>query len=213
MDDIKKYYEILGCSETSTDEEIRAAYLALRKQCQNDMFLEGEAGNAAAKKLTEVQTAYDEICDYRKENASATDSGSAFKKLDELIKANDLTGAQSVLDSFNDRGAEWHYYQSVVFYKKNWINESKKQLEIAMQMDGSNEKYKRAYDKMCKQMNFNSESQKKNDPNWNKSGSGRGASAGGYEEPTEMMGGDSCLEFCARMAICNLFLNCCCNCR
>ncbi len=213
MDDIKKYYEILGCSETSTDEEIRAAYLALRKQCQNDMFLEGEAGNAAAQKLTEVQTAYDEICDYRKENANAADGGGSFKKLEELIKANDLTGAQSLLDSFNDRGAEWHYYQSVVFYKKNWINESKKQLEIAIQMDGSNDKYKRAYDKMCKQMNFNAEGQKKNDSNWNKSGSGRGAASGGYEEPTEMMGGDGCLEFCARMAICNLLLNCCCNCR
>lgn len=213
MDDLKKYYEILGCDEFATDDEVRAAYLALRKQCQNDMFLEGEAGNAAARKLTEVQTAYDEICDYRKENASAGgNGGEAFKRLDELIKSNQITEAQSLLDSFNDRNAEWHYYQSVVFYKKNWINESKKQLEIAMQMDSSNDKYKRAYDKMCKQMDFNSANQKEKSADWNKSGSGRGA-AGGYEEPTEMMGGEGCMDFCVRMAVCNLFLNCCCNCR
>jgi hypothetical protein len=28
-----------------------------------------------------------------------------------------------------------------------------------------------------------------------------------------MMGGDSCADFCCRMAVCNILLNCCCNCR
>lgn len=214
MNEIKKYYEILGCDETASDQEIREKYLALRKQCQNDMFLEGEAGNAAAKKLTDVQNAYDGICDYRKENAAELLRGKSvdtYKKIDESIKAGDLTTAQSLLDDFDDRDAEWHYYQSIVFYKKNWINESKKQLEIAMQMDESEEKYKRAYDKMCKQMNFNNENQKKNDPHWNESGSNGSSRGGSYEEPTDMMGGNDCMNFCCQSLACSFLLNCCCR--
>ena len=44
---------------------------------------------------------------------------------------------------------------SVVFYKKNWTNESKKQLEIAMNMDPYNTKYKEAYTKLKQKMEFN----------------------------------------------------------
>ncbi len=209
MNEIKKYYEILGCNESISNEDLDARYLELRKQYQQDMFLEGEAGNAAARKLTELQNAYNGICDYRKEKAShaggVNDRG--FSKIEEAIKVGNLTEAQSLLDEFDDRNAEWHYYQSILFYKKNWINESKKQLEIAMQMNEGEEKYKRAYDKMCKQMNFNNENQKKNDPHWNESGSGK------YEEPAEMMGGDDCLSFCCRSIACSYLLNCCCNCR
>lgn len=210
MNEIKKYYELLGLDESVSDEELRARYLELRKRCQNDMFLEGEAGNAAARMLTDVQNAYDSICDYRKENDEAkkqSNASDSFARIDSLIKSGDLTAAQSALDEFDDRSAEWHYYQAIVFYKKNWINESKKQLEIAMQMNEGEEKYKRAYEKMCKQMNFNNENQKKTDPRWNESGSGK------YEEPADMMGGDDCLSFCCRTIACSYLLNCCCSCR
>lgn len=210
MNEIQKYYELLGADENVSDEELYSKYLELKKSCQNDMFLEGEAGNAAARKLTEIQTAYESICDYRKESAAAVklnETGNAFARIDSLIKSGDLTAAQSALDEFDDRSAEWHYYQAIVFYKKNWINESKKQLEIAMQMNDGEEKYKRAYEKMCKQMNFNNENQKKSDPHWNESGSGK------YEEPAEMMGGDDCLSFCCRTIACSYLLNCCCSCR
>lgn len=210
MNEIKKYYELLGLDESVSDEELRARYLELRKRCQNDMFLEGEAGNAAARMLTDVQNAYDSICDYRKENSEAekqSKTSDSFARIDSLIKSGDLTAAQSALDEFDDRSAEWHYYQAIVFYKKNWINESKKQLEIAMQMNEGEEKYKRAYEKMCKQMNFNNENQKKTDPRWNESGSGK------YEEPADMMGGDDCLSFCCRTIACSYLLNCCCSCR
>ena len=38
-----------------------------------------------------------------------------------------------------------------------------------------------------------------------------GNGAGNYDEP--QMGGEGCFDFCCRLAICNLLLNCCCNCR
>ncbi len=210
MNDLKKLYQIIGVSEDVSDDELYNAYLALRTKYQNDRFLEGEAGNEAAKKLTELNDAYNEIKNFRKEKSETLNSGDAFKLVDEYIRAGKINEAQAELDKFDERNAEWHYLQSVVFYRKNWVNESKKQLEIALSMSENNEKYKNAYDKLCRQMDFNAQNAKKTkeDANWNKSGN-----ASTYEEPTDMMGGDSCADFCCRMAVCNILLNCCCNCR
>ena len=214
MNEIKRYYEIIGCDENVSDEELYQVYLARRTKYQNDRFLEGEAGNEAARKLTEINNAYNEIKDYRKEHSSAENRAQSFAKVDELIKAGKINEAQAELDNFSERNAEWHYLQSGVFYRKNWVNESKKQLEIAIQMDENNEKYKTAYEKLCRQMDFNAKNAKNANENWNRSGNSTGREAySTYEEPTEMMGGDSCADFCCRMAVCNILLNCCCNCR
>ena len=50
--------------------------------------------------------------------------------MEKLIKNGNISAAQSLLDGVNERNAEWHYLQSVIFYKKNWISESEKQLKI-----------------------------------------------------------------------------------
>ena len=215
MTDIQKYYEIIGCDENVSDEELYQIYLERRTKYQNDRFLEGEAGNEAARKLTELNNAYAEVRNYRKEHASAEDKATSFSEVEALIKAGKINEAQAKLDDFDNRGAEWHYLQSVIFYKKNWVNESKKQLEIAIEMDGENEKYKNAYDKLCRQIDFNAKNTNKSgSENWNKSGNTNETRGGNtYEEPTDMMGGDSCADFCCRMAVCNILLNCCCNCR
>ena len=144
----KKDYELLGVSEDASDEEIAARYRELKKKYSEERFLEGEAGNEAARMLNRLDTAYNAIVTERGERHTTEDAGAAYAQVDAHIRAGRLNDAQSVLDAFNERPAEWHYLQSAVFYKKNWINESKKQLEIAMQMDPSNEKYKSAYTKL-----------------------------------------------------------------
>ena len=144
----KQYYDLLGVTETATDEEITARYEELKKKYSEDRFLEGEAGNEAAKMLNKIEVAYNEIMTERREQRSAGDASSSYAKAEQYIRDGKINEAQAVLDEFNERPAEWHYLQSVVFYKKNWMNESKKQLEIAIQMDSSNEKYRTAYNKL-----------------------------------------------------------------
>ncbi len=143
-----EYYELLGVSESATDEEIKARYEELKAKYSEDRWLDGEAGNEAAKMLTKIDTAYREILAVRKEKSQNTDGESVFEEIAKLLKENDLSAAQNKLDDCNERPAEWHYLQAVVFYKKNWTNDSKKQLEIAMQMDPDNVKYRNAYGKM-----------------------------------------------------------------
>ena len=145
----KKNLEILGLSEGATLDDVKSAYETLRAKYLEERFMDGEIGNNAAKMLTKIQTAYEELTREMSEASFADgDNGDAINKVEELLKAGDISEAQRVLDNFNERGAHWHYLQSVVFYRKNWMNESKKQLEIAIQLDPENAKYKEAYRKL-----------------------------------------------------------------
>lgn len=203
---MQEYYEILGVSENATDEEVAAAYQKLKDKYSRERFYEGEAGNEAARNLTKVETAYSEITADRKLHNNASDrSAEDFTDIEKAIKNGNLSAAQSGLDDITDRNAEWHYLQSVVFYKKNWINESKKQLELAIQIDGNCQKYKDA----LKKLNEKAGSEQKINPDWNKSGN----SVYSGDDDAQQLGGDSCAEWCCKMAICNFLLNCCCNCR
>lgn len=204
----KKYYEILGADETDTDEQILQKYEALKKKYSEDRFLEGEAGNEAAKMLNKIDVAYNEIMSERRESRTMGNEASSFTDVDKFIREGDLAKAQAALDAFNERSAEWHYLQSVVFYKKNWMNESKKQLEIAIQMDSSNEKYRIAYNKLKEKIDFDKK-------NAETPAGGYNASQGGnvppdYQEQQQMGGGGLC-EQCATCCACNMAFNCCLN--
>lgn len=145
---MKEFYEFLGLEESATDAEITQRYQELKEKYSEDRWLDGEAGNEAARSLTKLENAYREIMAERKDKSENTEGQSTFEEIAELLKADDIARAQEKLDAFNERNAEWHYLQAVVYYKKNWTNDSKKQLEIAMQMEPENQKYRAAYGKI-----------------------------------------------------------------
>ena len=72
---MKQYYKILGIREDATDSEVYAAYSELRAKYKDEMFEEGKKGNDAAKKLTELERAYEEIMTFRREHAAKTTRG------------------------------------------------------------------------------------------------------------------------------------------
>ena len=196
-------YKLFGLTESCTDEELENAYKTRREIYAEDRFLEGEAGNLAAKKLTELDLAYNEIKAERNESKTSSENTTgAFAEVERLIKEGKLHDAQQKLDDFNERNAEWHYLQAVVFYKKNWNNDSKKQLEIAMEMDPANTKYRNSYNKLEEKIkaesNKNFTSYTTGEPNY-------------QHEEAPQMGGDYCCQWCCEMAACNIMLNCCCQ--
>ena len=195
-------YEILQVSENATDEEIEEAYRNLKAKYNEERWLDGEAGNHAARMLGKIDAAYEDIMRERKEK-SAGSGQNALDEVASLIREGKIAEAQEKLDSFNERTAEWHYLQSVVFYKKNWINESKKQLEIAMQLDGANQKYRDAYEKLRARADYRAQTGGEENTNPN---------------PTadEQMGGNwcaNCASFCYTFLCVNCLFNLCCNCR
>ena len=198
-------YKLFNLTENATDEEITARYEELKAKYSEDRWLDGEEGNEAARMLTKINVAYKEIMSERKESKQNTEGQNAFEEITALLKNNDLAKAQDMLDAFNERNAEWHYLQAVIYYKKNWTNDSKKQLEIAMQMDPDNVKYKNAYGKM----NAKNEYQKQSAGNTQNPYSNPSAQ-GDYDD---QMGGNACCECCQAYMCANCLMNCCCGCR
>ena len=119
-------------------------------------------------------------------------------------KKGDLNGAQSKLDEITSREAEWHYLQSIIFYKKNWVNESKKQLEIALQLDPHNSKYSQSYTKLKEKTEFSQA--RFHSGNFNGQESQTGRQMGGAGE-------NDCCSFCTTWCCMNMLCNLCCNCR
>lgn len=200
-------YQILGVSEFASEEEIRVRYEELKKKYSEERWQDGEAGNEAARMLNKIETAYREIAESRR-GGNVSDGTGVLDEVAAAIKNGDLSGAQLKLDNSNDRNAEWHYLQSVLFYRKNWMNESKKQLEIAMQMDPNNAKYKDAYDRLMKRMDYQGRSAYAEQPD--------GQSQSVHPEENEQMGGNGCsqcLEYCYTCLCINCIFNLCCGCR
>lgn len=196
-------YSILGLTENATDAEIDEAYKKLRSKYLEERFLEGELGNSAAKKLTKIEEAYSEIILERKNKNNDSGEKMSYSEIEKHIKNGQIDKAQSGLDEISERDAEWHYLQAVVFYKKNWVNESKKQLEIAVNMDPFETKYSEALSKIKQRTEFNEQNFNNN---YNQ----------GQSNQTRQMGGtdsNDCLSFCATWCCMDMLFNLCCGCR
>ncbi len=199
---MQEYYKILNVSKNASDEEIEIAYKQLKEKYSRERFLEGEVGNEAARNLTKVETAYHEIMASRnKEQENNTDFSGLLNDADFLIRKGDIDGAQAKLDDISERNAEWHYLQSIIFYKKNWINESKKQLEIALSMDPHNTKYAEDFAKLKQKMEYNERVFKSGNANFD-------------QNQNRQMGEDgvnNCLSFCATWCCVDLMCSMCCR--
>ncbi len=146
-------FVILGISNDASQSEIYDAYVEKRNYYKEHIFDEGENGAEAARKLEQIEQAYKQAMEMSHEKATVEGEGeSSFEGIKAAIRDKNPELAQSELDKISYRSAEWHYYQSIVFYEKNWLNDSKKQLEIALQMDAGNPKYMRALDNLKKKM-------------------------------------------------------------
>lgn len=198
----KKNLELFDLEEGATFEEVTARYEALKAKYSEERFLDGEKGNEAARMLHKIEVAYQELRTEFNEKIENGTRGNAYELVDQYIKNGQLNEAQQLLDSFNERPAEWHYMQSVVFYKKSWINESKKQLEIAMHMEPGNEKYRNSYEKLMQKIEY--EHKMAQQINTQQNGTQYNNTNGAYNQQQQMGGG-----CCDCLMACCLFQMCC----
>lgn len=145
----KNPFVILGVDEnTVTQSELEDAYKRERNKYAEDRFLEGEAGEIATRKISEIDQAYADALEKLKTRATVSDKGTTYTEIEAQIRAKNYNEAQTLLDSVTERDAEWHFLQSVIYYKKGWVTESKLQLERAVSLEPNNPKYKTELDKM-----------------------------------------------------------------
>lgn len=140
-------YSVLGLDREATSEMLIGRYQELKAQYSEGRYMPGDAGDEAAQNLSELEEAW-RIISERIEAEKKTGDGSDLAYVDVLIKEGRYDEAQRKLDSLADRNAEWHYLQSIVYYKREWLTECKVQLEAAVSLDPSNQKYRTALDRL-----------------------------------------------------------------
>lgn len=74
--------------------------------------------------------------------------GGGYPAVENYIRSGDYDAAQRELDDIQDRDGKWHYYQSIIFYKREWLSESRAQLVLAVQMEPENAKYRESLRKL-----------------------------------------------------------------
>ncbi len=146
---IEQACQILQIDQNATYEQATEKYRQLRAELRDKQFQSGEAGNEASRQLGNLDTAYDVFKRFTTQHSERNGS-SFYDRVEESIKKGDINTAQEMLDDTSYRDAEWHYLQSIIFYKKSWYIESKKQLEMAVNMQPDNIKYKDSLSKLDK---------------------------------------------------------------
>lgn len=222
----KNPYEILGVPANASRQEVDEAYFNLRSKYRLDMHSEGDKGKRAAEALNEVELAYRDILvnfsesdtpnpqntysdNFYQEPVSSEPEvrdSQTFAAVDAFIREKNYGAAQKALDNISERSAEWHFYQSAIYYKQGWVNESKSQLELACNMDPSNAKYRNSLNKLNEKIN----SRNVTNQTYQNAGNGyhRSYSQSDYDaRATE----DTCCRTCQTLICINCLCDCCCR--
>jgi hypothetical protein len=139
---------VFGLPDDASFDEVTAAYQNLKERYSEERFATGEKGNLASRKLMELEQAYADASFKHASQRDAEKYGTDYGAADELIKRGKLEEAQAALDAMTERAGEWHYLQSIIFYKRGWYAESKKQLRLACALEPDNAKFQSANQKM-----------------------------------------------------------------
>ena len=196
-------YKVLGVSPSATDEEIKEAYRNLAKKYHPDQYAGSPIAELADEKMKEINEAYDEIVNQRKNRTSTGYAGNAggysgygyarnsgYADVRNFINAGRIADAEQILNGVpaESRNAEWYFLKGSVLYRRGWLEEAKDHFSRACQMDPSNMEYRSALNQAMNQRS--------------------GVAGGGYNPNMNGAGGCNSCDVCSSL-IC---ADCCCEC-
>ena len=192
---MKDPYSILGVNKNATDDEIKAAYRELARKYHPDNYADNPLSDLAEEKMQEINEAYDNIMNSRKNRGSKNNSrgynNSNFADIRSLISSGKIEEAQELLDGVppEKRDAEWYFLNGTVLYKRGWFDNAFTSFSTACRMDPTNPEYREAFARMQ---------------------NGRGGFAGNPYRSSGNMGGSGC----SGCDVCNTLIcaDCCCEC-
>jgi len=164
-------YQVLGVSETATDDEIKRAYRDLARKYHPDNYQNNPLADLAQEKMKEINAAYEQITKMRSGGGRGNPAGgytrsyggyqqsggyqtygqsnsSVLQQVRMAINSGNLSRAEALLAAYSDHNAEWNYLRGVICYRRGWMDEAKRYYETACQMDPGNAEYRQALNYM-----------------------------------------------------------------
>jgi len=190
---IDNAYRTLGVSPSATDDEIKTAYRKLAKRYHPDA---NPGEEAAAKKMAEINAAYDEIIAFRQGKTQADPfsgfsgggSRGEYTAVRNFIMNRHFLDAMNVLSRMETRDAEWYFLAGYAQYGLGNRAQALEYAGRAVQMDPNNAEYRGLLNAL------------------RSGGRVYADNTRGYTMP-QTDGG-----WCCRMIALNLFFNLCCGC-
>ncbi len=176
-------YQVLGLNSNATEEEVKKAYKTLAKKYHPDV-----AGNdpSAAKKMQEINAAYDAIINHKSysysdsssssrsgyynswRNTAESDEGESneMKAAAAYINARHFKEALNVLQSVKvqERNAKWYYYSSVARYYSGDTAGAYSDISEAIRREPGNYVYQNFFDRLRTGRTFYTERQSSYQP-------------------------------------------------
>ena len=198
---MKDPYAILGVDRNATEEQVKNAYRELARKYHPDNFGDNPtAAEMANDKMQEINEAYDEIINRRKNSANNKggrnynnwgagneNASSNFNDIRRLINSGRFEDAQELLDGVppESRDAEWYFLNGTVLYRRGWFDAAYTSMATACRMDPSNYEYRAALNQMQQSRN-----------GYTAYGRGNYANGGAACTPCDMCMGLMCLDAC-----------------
>lgn len=156
-------YEVLGIKPGASEDEIKRAYRDLARKYHPDNYQNNPLADLAEEKMKAINEAYDALTKkggsgYQSQGSQQSSYQSQQKsygytrggadplymQVRSAINMGNLVQADQLLRTSPRQDAEWHFLTGSVAYRKGWLDEAARHIQIACQMEPGNGEYRQA---------------------------------------------------------------------